>query len=263
MSDANSVAAQAVSTRVKRVAVIERFRAVSRHCPTDGHDIEAHVVRLRDAGDPRRNRRENIPEDVARLPALIGRCVRSLAGVLAQRGLSARDKTALVASALMTQGAPAESLASLNDIIQLLRSHEFDRIDCFSMRGFAMVSTLSRVFGVPHREFLSRGTRYFGEFAFELQTVIPYAYWLHRNGLLEVTQACADTKCLYYFSRSMKNSGITVPMFPPVSIRPPADHLSGSMHITSLNISTQVRGNRRPTEQPSETKHFVGRRNSA
>lgn len=135
-----------------------------------------------------------------RLPALVRGCVQSLIGVLAQRDLSVRDKAALVTSALATEGAPAESLAGLNDIIRLLRSHEFDRLDCFSMRGFAMISTLSRVFGLPHREFLASGTRYFGEFAFELQTVVPYAYWLHRNGLLEVTQACADTQCLYYFS---------------------------------------------------------------
>jgi len=134
-----------------------------------------------------------------RLPSLIQGCVRSLIGVLAQRGLSARDKVALVASALATEGAPAESLAGPNDILQLLESRQFDRVDCFSMRGFAMISTLSRVFGVPHREFLSRGTRCFGEFAFELLTVVPYAYWLHRNGLLELTQSCADTKCLYYF----------------------------------------------------------------
>lgn len=86
------------------------------------------------------------------------------------------------------------------DALRLLRSKPFDRIDCFAASGFALVPFLSRLFGIPYREFLSDTTRYFGEFAFELLAVIPYAYWLHCNGRLRLTQSSADTRCLYYFS---------------------------------------------------------------
>lgn len=41
---------------------------------------------------------------------------------------------------------------------------------------------------------------YDGEFGPELQLVTPYAYYLHKQGLLGRTAGARDTKCLYYFS---------------------------------------------------------------
>lgn len=38
------------------------------------------------------------------------------------------------------------------------------------------------------------------EFGYELQLVIPYAYYLHTHGRLGSTQSCLSTKEMYYFS---------------------------------------------------------------
>ena len=64
----------------------------------------------------------------------------------------------------------------------------------------ALATTLASAVGIDCREALARGTRYFGEFAFELLAVVPYAYWLAGEGRLEHTASTADTRCLYYFS---------------------------------------------------------------
>lgn len=41
--------------------------------------------------------------------------------------------------------------------------------------------------------------QYNGEFGFELVCVVPYAYWLHKQGEKFRTISSLDTKCLYYF----------------------------------------------------------------
>jgi len=41
---------------------------------------------------------------------------------------------------------------------------------------------------------------YDGEFGHELKGVVPYAYWLHRQGRLKKTIGAPDTRCFYYFS---------------------------------------------------------------
>lgn len=43
-------------------------------------------------------------------------------------------------------------------------------------------------------------TDFNGEFGYELIGVIPYAYYLHKNNLLQETISCLDTQNLYYFS---------------------------------------------------------------
>uniref|UniRef100_A0A6C0JZP8 Uncharacterized protein n=1 Tax=viral metagenome TaxID=1070528 RepID=A0A6C0JZP8_9ZZZZ len=40
------------------------------------------------------------------------------------------------------------------------------------------------------------------EFGYELQLVIPYAYYLHKNGLLKQTTSSIHTNELYYFSKN-------------------------------------------------------------
>jgi hypothetical protein len=41
---------------------------------------------------------------------------------------------------------------------------------------------------------------YDGEFGHELKGVVPYAYWLHRQGRLRRTSSALDTRCFYFFS---------------------------------------------------------------
>jgi hypothetical protein len=188
-----------------RIAIVERFSDPSRNCdPTRvgarGDDI--HVLRLGCGeslpGPPFGTDQPIAPKATRGL--LLARCLRSLLGILTDRGLSSLEKRRLIASALATGGAPLTALAGTHDAVRLLRSRRFDRIDCFSNRDFPLVPFLGGLFSVPWRDYLLDGTRYFGEFAFELLAVVPYAYWLNRNGRLKFTQACADTGCLYYFS---------------------------------------------------------------
>jgi len=197
-----------------RIAVIERFSDPSRTCDTkrvgaDGGD-DIHVVQLCCGGPLTRLDSQSdgslhsivriLWSEARRFAPLLWRCIRSLAEILTDSDLSIHDKRRLIASGLATRGGPLAALAGARDIVRLLRSMRFDRIDCFSLRGFALVPLLGEVFNIPHRDYLFSGTRYFGEFTFELLAVVPYAYWLHSNGRLLFTQGCADTRCLYYFS---------------------------------------------------------------
>jgi hypothetical protein len=75
-------------------------------------------------------------------------------------------------------------------------------LTCYSAKEFELARALTDVTDAPLDEMLSRGTQYFGELAFELLAVVPYAYWLHREGRLEFTVSSEDTRCLYYFSRN-------------------------------------------------------------
>ena len=64
---------------------------------------------------------------------------------------------------------------------------------------------------------------YFGEFGYELISVIPYAYWLYTEGKLRSTKSVKDTKCLYYFSprhkeRDRARSFIELELFPASNI---------------------------------------------
>ena len=81
-----------------------------------------------------------------------------------------------------------------------VRAGEIDAIACYSAKDFALATFLAAETGSPCRELLAHGTQYFGEFAFELLAVVPYAYWLHRQGRLEHTVSTPDTRCLYWFS---------------------------------------------------------------
>ncbi len=185
------------------IAVIERFSDPSRNCDADSLGDDVEVVRLGGSGGA----------------VLAGRCLAAVASIIADGQLPVRDKVSLIKSALETGGAPFAALAGTPAILRMLRSRRFDRLDCFALRGFALIPCLSRLFQIPYREFLADSTRYFGEFGFELQVVVPYAYWLHRNGRLRKTQSTGDTKCFYYFSPDHQElpggrSFIPVPEYP-------------------------------------------------
>ena len=88
------------------------------------------------------------------------------------------------------------------EVMTEIQKGEIDGLACFSTKGFGIVPMLAEDLNVPFTEALETGTQYFGEFAFELLAVVPYAYWLHQQGRLERTVACEDTRCLYYFSEN-------------------------------------------------------------
>ena len=54
----------------------------------------------------------------------------------------------------------------------------------------------------------SVSTEYFGEFGYELISVIPFAYWLHLQDKLNQTSSTSDTKSLYFFSKNHIESEI-------------------------------------------------------
>ena len=97
--------------------------------------------------------------------------------------------------------------------VMQLRGGEFDKLACFSAKDFPLPCS-SPPYAGPPDEMLARGTKYFGEFAFELLAVIPYAYWLHRQGC-SFTVSTPDTAASTT-SRHGTRSG------PPAQVRP--DH---------------------------------------
>jgi hypothetical protein len=114
--------------------------------------------------------------------------------------IALREKLRLFRACLGTGGARRGALTQAPELLERIRAGEIDRVACFSPKDFGLVRYLERELGVPCDAVLTRRTRYFGEFAFELLAVIPYAYWLHVNGLLEGTASTRDTQSLYYFS---------------------------------------------------------------
>jgi hypothetical protein len=188
---------------MKRIAIIERFSHPSRNydpaCVAEGASFE--VIRLNTKPASREvSAWHNLKREAAWKSILASRCLGAIASIAADAGLSWAEKRGLITSALKTGGARMAALAEVPRILRTLRSNQFDSIGCFGFRGFPLVPYLGRCFSLADREFLDAGTRYFGEFAFELLAVVPYAYWLHRQGRLQFTQSSADTKCLYYFS---------------------------------------------------------------
>jgi len=92
------------------------------------------------------------------------------------------------------------SLRWVPEIARRIRRGEAQELACFSAKGLEVVPILAEVLDVPCIEVLATRTQYFGEFAYELQAVVPYAYWLHLQGRLRGTVSSTDTRCLYYFS---------------------------------------------------------------
>lgn len=171
-----------------KVAALERFADPSRRC------------------EPGRIAERAAEVQVWNLPSLSNRpldLARSLPGAVANwlsGDIAAGERRRLLAACLRTEGARAGALARAPDLYRRARDGEIDRVACFSAKGFGLARLIAEAAGAPADELISRGTQYFGEFAFELLAVVPYAYWLHRRGALEFTVSTPDTRCLYYFS---------------------------------------------------------------
>lgn len=161
------------------VATLERFRDPSRRC--EPGELALDGDRL----------------DVWELQP---RALRETARSWLRLDAPPRVKLRLLGACLATGGARRGALARAPELVERIRAGGIDRIACFSRKDFTLARYLERELGVPCHAVLARSTRYFGEFAFELLAVVPYAYWLHANGLLESTTSTQDTRCLYYFS---------------------------------------------------------------
>jgi hypothetical protein len=110
------------------------------------------------------------------------------------------ERAALLRSCLATGGSRVGALLRAPELLDAVQQGRIDAIGAFSAKDFGLAAYLASRAGGEVREMLSRGTQYFGEFAFELLAVIPYAYWLHTQGRLDFTVSTADTRSLYYFS---------------------------------------------------------------
>jgi hypothetical protein len=169
-----------------KIAVLERFPDPSRRCElgwAESSEYEATTWDL--TGDWNGWR-----SFIANLSALL------------TEPLSVSDRIRLLVACLGTGGAQREALARAAELLRGVRTGQIKSIACFSAKDFALANLLARETGLPCLELLSRQTQFFGEFAFELLAVVPYAYWLHRQGLLDRTIGGLDTRCLYYFSEN-------------------------------------------------------------
>ena len=171
-----------------RIAVIERFAEPSRRCQpglVTGANDEVVVWDL----DRESTERTPTRGDVARaLPAW------------AFLRVSPTRVCKYLRACHEMRGWRRMALIRVPAWIRQARAHEIDAVACFSTDGFPLAELLAQETGAPCRELLATGTQYFGEFAFELLAVVPYAYWLFEQGRLEFTVSTADTRALYYFS---------------------------------------------------------------
>src|ERR1035437_2726141 len=159
-----------------KIATLERFSEPSRRCePRRIADAEDEVITWDLALPPNRVRYL-----LERTPAWLT-CPMALG-----------ERWTLLCACLNTRGARLGALAQGPDLWHRVRAGEIDRLALFSARGFPLATLLADQTHAAAHETIARGTKYFGEFAFELQAVIPYAYWLHRQGLLEFTISTAD-----------------------------------------------------------------------
>jgi len=171
-----------------RVALVERFADPSRRCaPELVTDPDDDVVVL-----------DLVPEQLPPAPTVTD-VVRALVAWL-RTGVSPMRMWRYVHASRQVRSPRRIRLLQVPHWIRTARRRDIDAVMCFSSDGFELAKLLAEDAGVPCLEQLTRGTQYFGEFAFELLAVVPYAYWLHQQGRLELTVSTEGTRCLYYFS---------------------------------------------------------------
>jgi hypothetical protein len=177
---------EAQGRQAMKVAVLERFADPSRRCDPEaivGPEDELAVWNLTSS-------RNGWRSFVANLQALLA------------EPISVSDRIRLLIACLNTGGGRNGALARAVELLRRVRAGQIEAIACFSTKDFALAELLAKESGTSCRELLSRQTQYFGEFGFELLAVVPYAYWLHRQGRLQRTIGGLDTRCLYYFSKN-------------------------------------------------------------
>jgi len=169
------------------IAVLERFADLSRRCdPRTIAPSEATIV-------------WNLPAPLRDTATFLRRAPGALIDWLTVP-VSMRERCRLLRACLETRGARSGAVLDAPGLLRRVRAREVDAIACFSAKDFALAQLLATETGSPCREALAQGTRYFGEFAFELLAVVPYAYWLASEGRLLSTVSVPDTRCLYWFS---------------------------------------------------------------
>jgi hypothetical protein len=169
------------------IAMLERFTDTSRRCESPA--IAASDTKIV----------WNLPAPLHD-PAMF---LREMPGALVDWvtvPASTRERSRLLRACFDTRGARLGALLRAPRLLRHVRAREVDAIACFSAKDFALAHLLAEETGSPYRETLAQGTQYFGEFAFELLAVIPYAYWLASEGRLASTVSVPDTRCLYWFS---------------------------------------------------------------
>ena len=115
-------------------------------------------------------------------------------------GIPRDERWRLLRACLGTGGARLGALARAPDLWRRAEAGRSTASPSSPRRTSPSPSCLPSESAARREQLLDRGTKYLGEFAFELLAVIPYAYWLHRNGRLEFTISSPDTAALYYFS---------------------------------------------------------------
>jgi hypothetical protein len=173
------------------VVVLDRFSDPSRWCDPADFAADATVWRLPPHTRP---------------AALVGRFPRALRLWLS--GIPRAEQRELLRACLRTPGARAGALVTAPEAWRAVRRGGFDHVGCFSAKDFGLVNHLATLTARAPIEAIAHRTRYFGEFGFELFAVLPYAYWLQKQGLLEGTAGVADTRCLYYFSPSHEEHAV-------------------------------------------------------
>jgi hypothetical protein len=187
----------------KPLLVLERFADPSRRCDAARGDFVSGDVERIDLPNLRR--------------APLG-FVRALPGALydwVTLPVSLRERASLALAAACTGGARLGALVLAARLLRRAQAGDVSAIACYSAKDFPLAQLLARATGSPCCELLAHGTRYFGEFAFELLAVIPYAYWLHQQGRLQFTESTPDTRCLYWFSpehRELRRNRSYVPI---------------------------------------------------
>jgi hypothetical protein len=139
-----------------KIAVLERFYDSSRRCDTDVIGGSEHELTLWDLAGDWRGWRGFIANSA-----------------LLAAPLSVGDRLRLLIACLRTGGAEYGALAQAVELLRQVRAGQIESIACFSAKDFALAKLLAKETGAPCRELLSRQTKYFGEFAFELLAVVP------------------------------------------------------------------------------------------
>jgi hypothetical protein len=171
-----------------RIVFVERFPDPSRRCARDlMADSDDEVVAW-----------DLSPEALEHAPTLadVARAMAAWASIATSPARAWR----YVRVAWRMRGWRRTAFLRIPQWVRAARADQVDTFACFSHDGFELPQLLADEAGVPCHEQLAHGTQFFGEFAFELLAVVPYAHWLHEQGRLEFTVSTADTRCLYYFS---------------------------------------------------------------